>query len=286
MKQHWKKNVFARSGLAARSDIDSPEWEQIFKLLEQEQALFLNHESSFRSPDYTWPRDPLHNWSRAWEYPYVFHHLQALREARHRSNVARIVDLGSGVTFFPFAVAKLGFEVICSDIDRVCEKDLGRAAAVVDHSPGTVTFRLTDGTHLPFNDGEIDAVYCISVLEHVANFECLIGETARVLKPGGLFLLTVDIDLRGDMELGAEKHRILVTALRSYFEYRWPEATIHPADMLDSSSGPYGHRPPVSVWERRWFLFKQQVKTRLGMKPRPWLPFWLAVQAFALVRKE
>jgi len=286
MKTDLRRSVFERSGLAALSDLNSPEWRDIFSALEREQQLFLKHEAAFRSPEYIWPRDPLHNWSRTWEYPYVFHHLQALREARHGNNVARIVDLGSGVTFFPLAVAKLGFEVICSDVDRVCEKDLGRAAAVVDHGLGTVTFRLTDGTHLPFNDGEIDAVYCISVLEHVANFEWLIRETARVLKPGGLFVLTVDIDLRGDMELGAENHRMLVTALRGYFEYRWPETTIHPADMLDSSSGPYGHRPPMNVWERRWFLFKQQVKALLGMKPRPLLPFWLAVQAFALVRKE
>jgi len=281
-----RESLFARSGLAALSDLSSPEWGEIFTPLEREQAMFLKHESSFRSPDYIWPRDPLHTWSRAWEYPYVFHHLQALREARNRSDIARIVDLGSGVTFFPFAVAKLGFDVVCTDVDRVCEKDLGRAVAVVDHSPGTVTFRLTDGTHLPFNDSEIDAFYCVSVLEHVANFECLIRETARVLKLGGLFLLTVDIDLRGDMELGAENHRRLVTVLRRYFEHRWPETTIHPADMLNSSSGPYGHRPPESVWARRLFLFKQQAKTLLGMKPRPLLPFWLAIHAFALVRKQ
>jgi len=281
-----RESLFARSGLAALSDLSSPEWREIFTLLESEQAMFLKHESSFRSPDYIWPRDPLHTWSRAWEYPYVFHHLQALRGACNRGDFARIVDLGSGVTFFPFAVAKLGFEVVCTDVDRVCEKDLGRAATMVDHAPGKVTFSLTEGTHLPFNDGEIDAVYCISVLEHVARFDCLISETARVLKPGGLFLLTVDIDLRGDMELGAENHRRLVTVLRGYFEYRWPETTIHPAEMLDSSSGPYGHRPPASVWERRWFLFKQHVKTLLGMKTRPLLPFWLAVQAFALDRKQ
>jgi SAM-dependent methyltransferase len=174
--------------------------------------------------------------------------------------------------------------VVCTDVDRVCEQDLARAAAVVDHRPGAVTFRPTDGARLPFEDGELDAMYCVSVLEHVPDFESLIEETARVLKPGGLFLLTVDIDLRGDMELGVAPHRKLVAALGRAFAYGWPETTIHPADLLDSSSGPYGVQAPAG-WRRRRFLFRQRVKALLGRKPHPLLPYRLAVQAFALVRK-
>jgi ubiquinone/menaquinone biosynthesis C-methylase UbiE len=46
-----------------------------------------------------------------------------------------------------------------------------------------VTF---DGVHLPFEDGSFDAVYCKQVLEHVRSPAPLLGEVARVLRPGGL----------------------------------------------------------------------------------------------------
>jgi SAM-dependent methyltransferase len=281
-----KPNAFARSGLAALSDLDSPEWRQIFELLEGEQALFLEHESEFRSPEYIWPRDPLHNWSRIWEYPYVMHHLQSFGYDWKRTTPAKVVDLGSGVTFFPFAVAKKGFEVICTDVDPICEKDLKRAIPRVEHGTGRVSFRLSNGSSLPFEDCEADAVYCISVLEHVPNLDCTVREIARILKPEGLLLLTVDLDLRGDFDLGVKQQQRLVCSLGEYFEFRCPEVTLHPADVLNSVNGPFGYKPPVG-WRRARFLAKERIMKRiLGRKPKPLVPFFLAVQGFAMVRRQ
>jgi hypothetical protein len=73
--------IFARSGLAALSDMGSPEWLELFGTLEKEQDDFLAKESQFRSPGYTWPRDPLDTWSRVCEYPHVFCHLRRLCQA-------------------------------------------------------------------------------------------------------------------------------------------------------------------------------------------------------------
>ncbi len=44
---------------------------------------------------------------------------------------------------------------------------------------------------LPLKSGVADAAICISVLEHLRNPDLLIEETARVLKPGGRFYLSV-----------------------------------------------------------------------------------------------
>ena len=70
---------FDRSGLATLSDIETAEWRELYAVMEKEQAEVLAQESRFRSLEYKWPRDPLHNWSRVWEYPYVYHHLRATR---------------------------------------------------------------------------------------------------------------------------------------------------------------------------------------------------------------
>lgn len=48
-----------------------------------------------------------------------------------------------------------------------------------------------DGTKFPFEDGEFDSVLANQVFEHVFNPDEFLGEVNRVLKPGGMFLMTV-----------------------------------------------------------------------------------------------
>ena len=53
---------------------------------------------------------------------------------------------------------------------------------------------------MPFQDNEADAVYCVSVLEHIPNPERTVKEVARILQPGGVFVLTIDLDLQKEAE--------------------------------------------------------------------------------------
>jgi len=278
---------FDRCGLAALSDLQTPAWQDLFTALEREQAAFLAKEFQFRSPNYPWPRAPLHTWSRVWEYPYVFHHLQTWR-AKLESEIISpvVVDLGSGVTFFPFSVARLGFHVVCTDIAPVCERDLIKASQHISSDPGQVEFRLCGESTLPFSDGEVDIIYCVSVLEHIENFESTIGEIDRVLKPNGLLLLTIDLDLRGDTEIGVEKYQKLIGILRHHFSEYYPDRTVHPADLLHSSAGPFGYKP-LHGFAWGWFVIKQHVlKPLLGRKPVLMVPFYLAVQGFVLEKNS
>jgi len=48
-----------------------------------------------------------------------------------------------------------------------------------------------DGTHFPFPDGEFDSALANQVFEHVFNPAVFLRETNRVLKPGGMLLMTV-----------------------------------------------------------------------------------------------
>jgi SAM-dependent methyltransferase len=51
------------------------------------------------------------------------------------------------------------------------------------------------GWVLPFRDGSFDAVMALEVLEHLAEDEALLSEAARVLRPGGLAVISVPLHM-------------------------------------------------------------------------------------------
>jgi SAM-dependent methyltransferase len=52
---------------------------------------------------------------------------------------------------------------------------------------------ISDATAIPVEDASFDAVLCTEVLEHVPEPERVMREAARVLKPGGLLLVTAPL---------------------------------------------------------------------------------------------
>jgi SAM-dependent methyltransferase len=230
---------FDRTGFAALRDLESDEWRNINSYLEQVQSQFLSKEESFRSPEYRWPRDPLHTWSRVWEYPYVYFHLAKIRNEVAEERLLTVADYGSGVTFFPFTAARLGYDVTCIDVDPICAHDIPKAAAVVDSGSGKIDVSLLKGDCIQLQSNSQDVVYCISVLEHVSNLEHTIIEISRVLKPGGILILTVDVDLRGNAELGVDEFMRLQKYLMDRFETPLREIAVHPSDHLNVYAGIY-----------------------------------------------
>lgn len=180
-------------------------------------------------------------------------------------------DVGSGVTFFPFSLAKIGYQVVCTDIDPICKRDLALARKCVLHSPGTVDFRLIEGPRIPFEDSECDALYCISVLEHIPDFEKTIAEMARILKPGGLCLITCDINLQPEdgLQLDSAQYARLMSLIDRFFLRVYPERTIHPSEILTTRNSPYplkGSTPGFARMVCR--LIKQKIlKPLLGRRP-------------------
>lgn len=241
---------FERSGLASKSDIAAIEWKNIFYALKRDQSLFLSNKKYFLNAEYKWTHDPLHTWSRVWEYPYVYYHLRAWRRNKRKENKKPcIVDLGSGITFFPFSIADIGYDVICTGIDPVCKRGIEIASMFSPKSKNDIFFRLIeDGdTSLPFLDNEADVVYCISVLEHIYLFERTVLEVGRILKTGGLFLLTIDISINGNREMGVSVYKKLMEIIEKYFDFLYPVKTVHPNDLLLSNSGQYPYHDTSSL---------------------------------------
>lgn len=57
-----------------------------------------------------------------------------------------------------------------------------------------VTFRYGDVTATGLPDGALDAVTCMSVIEHGVPVEDFLAESARILRPGGVLCVSTDYD--------------------------------------------------------------------------------------------
>jgi SAM-dependent methyltransferase len=57
-----------------------------------------------------------------------------------------------------------------------------------------VLFRYGDVTATDFPSGHFDAITCLSVIEHGVPVEAFLAESARLLRPGGVLVLSTDYD--------------------------------------------------------------------------------------------
>lgn len=124
------------------------------------------------------------------EWHWWFRGRQRVLEAvlRHELNGAgggrRILSVGcgpaSGLTWLvPFAGA--GGTVVGLDLAAVHARDL----------PEQVGFVVGSLTEAPFADGAFDVVLALDVLEHLEDDARGLSEAARLVRPGGLLLITV-----------------------------------------------------------------------------------------------
>ncbi len=96
-----------------------------------------------------------------------------------------VLDLGCAGGFMAEALDDRGARV--TGIDPA--KDAIAAASAHAQDTGRdIRYDVGLGEALPYADASFDAVVCVDVLEHVQSLPRVISETARVLRPGGLFL--------------------------------------------------------------------------------------------------
>jgi 2-polyprenyl-6-hydroxyphenyl methylase / 3-demethylubiquinone-9 3-methyltransferase len=97
----------------------------------------------------------------------------------------RVLDIGCGGGFLAEEFAAIGCRV--SGIDP-SPASVGAARAHADGAGLRIDYRVGAGEELPFPDASFGVACCCDVLEHVSDVDRVIGETARVLEPGGLYL--------------------------------------------------------------------------------------------------
>ncbi len=114
-----------------------------------------------------------------------------LTEELKKAGLQRVLDLGCGTGRHVVYLKQHGFDVIGFDnaphglqltADWLADEKLTAPLVLADvHAP------------LPFPDGAFDAIVCIKVIHHGLRERVLgaVGEIRRILRPGGMLLLSV-----------------------------------------------------------------------------------------------
>ena len=223
------------SGLPKISDYQRLLQSELFRSMEDFSGSFLQSQSEhLKRYQGKWVADPLHQWSRQWEYPFVF---SRISEYAGRQGEVHILDAGSGVTFFPyFLSSRFSNSVVsCCDYDF----SLGEPYSRLNRSlPGQVQFVPGDLRSLPFQNNVFDIVYCVSVLEHTDAYHTIVPEFKRVLKEGGMLIVTFDISVDGEADIPPEKAEELLETLYRHFPrskkvaYRNMREKVHVGDLV------------------------------------------------------
>jgi 2-polyprenyl-6-hydroxyphenyl methylase / 3-demethylubiquinone-9 3-methyltransferase len=96
-----------------------------------------------------------------------------------------VLDIGCGGGFLAEEFASIGCDVTGIDPSG---PTIAQAAAHAAEAGLAITYRVASGEAIPFDDGTFAVAYCCDVLEHVRDLDTVIAETARVLRPGGVYL--------------------------------------------------------------------------------------------------
>jgi demethylmenaquinone methyltransferase/2-methoxy-6-polyprenyl-1,4-benzoquinol methylase len=97
----------------------------------------------------------------------------------------RVLDVATGTGLVAFALARRGCDVVALDQSQDM---LAVARAHLEQRPeqqARVSFIRGEAEHLPFDDGEFDALTFTYLLRYVDDRAATMRELARVVKPGG-----------------------------------------------------------------------------------------------------
>lgn len=184
---------------ANTEDFNSRDYRKNYLDLEDFSNRFLKSalKFDFFPKDYPWPVDSFHNWSRIWEYPFVWRQIENIKSAGKK--LLRIADLGSGLTFFPWFLASKGNSVYALDnnLELIPSRPVIEKMKWELNIKGDISYLLSDAGKIALRGNSVDAVTSISLLEHLPDCYSSLNEAKRILARNGILVTTFDVSLDG-----------------------------------------------------------------------------------------
>jgi ubiquinone/menaquinone biosynthesis C-methylase UbiE len=201
------------------SDVDALQRDPLYVDHTQYNQRFLErHGKALEGYGKLWGQNPFKMWSRRWEYPFEAQKVLDYVATQPADRPLKMLDGGSGVTYVPYYLCERvpNLSVVCCDTNT----SYAPMFAAINKNVGNdrVTFQEAMLQKLPYPDGGLDIVCCISVLEHTSNYGQIVDEFARVLRAGGLLVLTFDLSLDGKFTLSRETAGELLRMVQRHFD--------------------------------------------------------------------
>jgi 2-polyprenyl-3-methyl-5-hydroxy-6-metoxy-1,4-benzoquinol methylase len=118
------------------------------------------------------------------EMSFAPEHLARYRWAAEVVGEREVLDAGCGVGWGTATLAAASARVTGVDVAPIAVEEARRGYGA------QAEFAVADLLELPFEDGRFDAAVCFEAIEHVADPGRALDELRRVLKPGGLLLIS------------------------------------------------------------------------------------------------
>lgn len=153
---------------------------------------------------------------------------------RHLTGTRRVLDVGCGEGQVARRAAALGADVVGVDPTR-------NQIGVARERGGGPAYGEATAELLPFRDAAFDAVVMCLVIEHIDPMEPAIEEMARVLEPGGRFLLLMNHPLLQTTGSGWIDDHILEEQYWRVGPYLRDDTTVD--EIAPGVNLPFMHRP-------------------------------------------
>lgn len=127
------------------------------------------------------------------------------------SNNETVGDIACGCGELSIQIAKKGGCVYGIDMDKKAIKIAGLLC------PSKCKFMVANAEKLPFESNSLDKVVSVCALEHFKDDEKALAEMNRVLKPGGILVLTVDsFTYKAVNKILQAKHKVKAQVVNYY----------------------------------------------------------------------
>lgn len=138
---------------------------------------------------------PINYYTRFPEYSFFAKSIGKFVDTVQSDQPLKVLDIGSPKLFGLYLAYYYTFYVQLTDISSVnIDEYVTLWNAIQSTAKGKTTFVQQDGRMQPYPDESFDIIYSMSVLEHIDGNEPeikFIAETLRLLRPGGLLILSV-----------------------------------------------------------------------------------------------
>jgi 2-polyprenyl-3-methyl-5-hydroxy-6-metoxy-1,4-benzoquinol methylase len=181
----------------------------------------------------------------------------------------RLLDVGSPKDLALMLAREGGAEVVGTDILESAVQLANRyaeAQGIVGQKPGCIHNEVQDGRTLPYASETFDAAFSISVLEHIPGDgdSAAVRQLVRVVKPGGLVVVTVPFDRQYRETFRNEPvyERVSERGEPVFFERHYDHQTLHSRLILPSG----GELAACELWGERMVRMERLLGRLRGLR--------------------